>query len=267
MTNGKRFLSFFLITAFVVAAGPAAAQTADVLVIHNSPDPAAEIVDVYLDGTLAVPGFAFQTAGVVELPAGTEIEIGIAPGPGSEAADIIATFPFNLTAGESYVVMATGVLDSSLPSNPDGIDTGFTLVPFEGWRTSAAAGEVGLLLYHGAPDAPAVDVLARDVGPLFENVAFKQFAPAYVDVPAGDYTVDVTVAGDPAAVAGSFTADVSTLGGGAAVVFASGYLAGSPASFGVFAALPDGTVLQLPPTDTVSTDESSFGGLKAGFTD
>jgi hypothetical protein len=141
MTNGKRFLSFFLITAFVVAAGPAAAQTADVLVIHNSPDPAAEVVDVYLDGTLAVPGFAFQTAGVVELPAGTEIEIGIAPGPGSEAADIIATFPFTLTAGESYVVMATGVLDSGLPSNPDGIDTGFTLVPFEGWRTSAAAGE------------------------------------------------------------------------------------------------------------------------------
>ena len=84
MTNGKRFLSFFLITAFVVAAGPAAAQTADVLVIHNSPDPAAEVVDVYLDGTLAVPGFAFQTAGVVELPAGDQIEIGIAPGPGSE---------------------------------------------------------------------------------------------------------------------------------------------------------------------------------------
>ncbi|HKK73157.1 MAG TPA: DUF4397 domain-containing protein [Candidatus Krumholzibacteria bacterium] len=264
MTNGKRFLSFFLITAFVVAAGPAAAQTADVLVIHNSPDPAAEVVDVYLDGAIAVPGFAFRTAGVVELPAGQEIEIGIAPGPGSEVADIIGTFPFTLTAGESYVVMATGVLDGSLPSNPDGIDTGFTLIPFEGWRTTANAGEVGLLLHHGAPDAPAVDVLARDVGPLFEGVSFEQFSPDYVDVPADSYIVDVTVAGDPAAVAGSFTADLSTLGGGAAVVFASGFLGASPA-FGVFAALPDGTVLQLPPTDIVDTEASSFGGLKAGY--
>ena len=47
----------------------------------------------------------------------------------------------------------------------------------------------------------------------------------------------------------SYRADLSGLAGGAAYVFASGFLADTPA-FGLFAALADGTVLELPVTPT-----------------
>ena len=259
MTNGARFLSFLFVLAI---AAPAMAQTAEVLVIPNTPAPAASTVDVYLDGTLAVPNFGFRTAAVVDLPAGSEIEIGIAPGTGTTVGDVIATFPFTLTAGERYVVMATGLVDTGLASNPDGIDVGFTLLPYTPWETMASSGNVGLLLYHGAPDAPAVDAIARNVGPLFENQAFKEFSDGYLEVPAGEYTIDVApTGGQPIA---AFSAPLTGLDGAAAVVFASGFLGSTP-GFGLFAALPNGDVIELPSTQVVSNEASSFGSLKAGF--
>jgi hypothetical protein len=64
----------------------------------------------------------------------------------------------------------------------------------------------------------------------------------------GSYTIDLTAAGNPEVVK-AYTAPL--FNPGAAVVFASGFLSptGNPAggaAFGLFAALPDGTVIPLP---------------------
>ncbi len=72
----------------------------------------------------------------------------------------------------------------------------------------------------------------------------------YVTVPPASYILDVTPGADNATIVASFTADLSGLGGGAAVVFASGFLSpgndqNGPA-FGLFAALPNGTVVAFP---------------------
>ena len=77
-----------LITALAIAAFAtgAVAQTADVQVIHNSPDPGAVMVDIYLDGGAApaIPDFDFRAAtAVLALPAGVETVIGVAPGNSS----------------------------------------------------------------------------------------------------------------------------------------------------------------------------------------
>jgi hypothetical protein len=251
--------------AVMLIGGAAVAQTADVQIIHNSPDPAAASVDVYLDGALAVPGLAYRAATpVVALPAGSEIVVGIAPGGSAGPEDIIAEFPFTLTPGAAYVVMAAGVLDGGLPSNPEGRDTSFDLFA-EALVTGAAAGEVNLLAFHGAPDAPTVDVRAVGVGTLIGALPFGEFA-GYLPVPAADYTLQVTPAGDPGTVVASFSAPLTGLGGGAAVVFASGFLSGFKAGndFGLFAALPSGEVLPLSPT-TVSSEDLSWGSVKAVY--
>ena len=212
-------------------------ETASVQVIHNSASPT---VDVYIDGALAVEDFEYRTATPV-LELGTSFTVGIAPANG----DVIAEFPFELMDGGEYVVVATGLL-------------GNTVTPFDLAATSttfgASDGNVGLEVYHGSTDAPAVDVLA-DGAVLVPNLSYGSFS-GYVEVPAADYVVGIAPAGG-ASIA-DFVAPLSGLGGGSAVVFASGFLADDPA-FGLFAALADGTVLELPVND-VSDDGGDDGG-------
>ena len=153
---------------------------------------------------------------------------------------ILAEFPFELMAGSSYVVVATGLLgDNTTP---------FDLVATSTTFGASSVDVVGLEVYHGSTDAPAVDVLAdaNEGSVLVPGLAYGSFS-GYVEVPAADYTLGVAPSGSDAIAA--FTAPLSGLGGGSAVAFASGFLAPAVVidpAFGVFAALADGTVLELP---------------------
>ena len=202
-----------------------------VQIIHASPSPT---VDVYVDGALAIEDFEFETATpVLQLP--TSFTVGIAPADG----DVIAEFPFELEVDGSYVVVATGILGND--------DTPFGLAADATTFGASFADQVGLHVYHGSTDAPAVDVCA-DGGVLVPSLAYGDFS-GYVEVPAAEYTIGITQAGlacDQSVA--DFTAPLSGLGGGSAVVFASGFLSGSDddPGFGLFAALQDGTVLELP---------------------
>ena len=202
---------------------------AKVQIIHASPSPT---VDVYVDGELAIANFEYESATpVLQLP--TTFTVGIAAA-GDET--ILAEFPFELEVDGSYVVVATGILGDEVA--PFGLAADATTFG------ASFSDQVGLHVYHGSTDAPAVDVLA-DGGVLIENLAYGDFS-GYVEVPAADYTIGVAPTGG-ASIA-DFTAPLSGLGGGTAVVFASGFLSGADdlPGFGLFAALQDGTVLELP---------------------
>lgn len=266
----RSFRTPLIATAVVTltSAATASAQTADVQIVHNSPDPLAAVVDVYVDGGLALDDLAYlEATPVIPLTAGTEIVIGVAGGDSDGPEDILASFPLTLTVGESYVVMAAGVLDGSLPDNPDGIDTTFGLYAKAGLRTSSTAGNVDILAFHGSPNAPTVDIVARDVATLFPGLAFTDYSMDYGTVPEDAYILDVTPAGAPETVVVSFDADLAGLGGGAGVAFASGFLGDDPTEFGLNVALPDGTVVQLPVRVSTPTAETSWATIKDRFGD
>ena len=105
------------------------AQTARLQVIHNAADPGAISVDIYLNGTLLLDNFGFRDATpYIDAPAGTPINIGVAGPNSTSAADTIKNFTVTLTANETYVAIANGVLDpNSFAANPDGRSTAFTL--------------------------------------------------------------------------------------------------------------------------------------------
>lgn len=244
------------IIALAIAAmagfGNAEAQDATIQIIHNSPDPAAATVDIYVNAGAepAIAGLAFRAAtGLVTLPANTDLDVGIAPGGSSGPEDIIATWTYNLPAGSMTVVMANGILGDDFDLFVNALEI------------SAVAGEVGVLAFHGAQDAPAVDIGADGVGVLVPGLEYQAFA-GYISVPAADYVLTVAPAGGEA-IAG-FDAPLSGLGGGAAVVFASGFLGSSP-SFGLFAALSDGVVIPLTPNQTVATETTTMGQVKTLF--
>ena len=244
-------LKILIATILITGLNFTFAQTARLQVIHNAADVLADPVDIYLNGTLLLDDFAFRAATpFIDAPAGTPLNIGVAPGKSSSVSDTLKNFNVTLTANETYVAIANGVLDpNSYSSNPDGRNTAFTLFVKAMARETGNTSDVDFFVLHGSTDAPTVDVLARRVATLVDNAAYGDITD-YISVPASSYILDVTPGDDNSTIVASFEADLSGLGGGAAVVFASGFL--SPMqnqdgeSFGIFAALPNGTVVEFP---------------------
>ncbi|MGA9117303.1 MAG: DUF4397 domain-containing protein [Bacteroidota bacterium] len=244
--------------------------TARLQVIHNAADPAAASVDVYVNGALLLNDFAFRTATpFVDVPAGVPVQIGVAPGTSAGPADTLKNFTVTFTAGRSYVAVANGVLTPGVfAPNPDGRETGFTLFVRDRIREKGILhGFVDLVALHGATDAPTVDVRVQGIRfiPLMNDISYGKFSP-YRSVPALNYVLQVTPGNSPTVVA-SFRADLRGLAGGAAVVFASGFL--NPAvnqngpAFGLYAALPNGTVAALPPVVPAEGEVPPVAGRQA----
>ncbi|HRC32093.1 MAG TPA: DUF4397 domain-containing protein, partial [Bacteroidia bacterium] len=246
----KQFLKLILTGALGLGSQLGFGQ-AELQVIHNSADPAAATVDVYVNGALTLDDFAFRTATpFVTLPSGVQLNIGVAPGNSTSANDTLKNFQVTLMMGQRYVAVANGVLNpGSFAPNPDGTSSAFTLFLQNNIKNMATnAGEVDFVAVHGSSDAPTVDVIARNVATLVDNASYSNIT-GYISVPAASYTLDVTpAAGSP--IVASFTADLSTLGGGSAIVFASGFLDPSTnqngPAFGLYAALANGTVVAFP---------------------
>jgi hypothetical protein len=215
--------------------------TARVQIVHNSAHPAAASVDVWVNGTRAIENFAFRTATpFIDLPADVELTIAITAPGAANANDPVFSTQVTLAEDGTYVVVASGD-----PTANDG--TAFSLFVSEGREAAATPGNVEVLVFHGATDAPAVDVAARGAGVVVPNIAFGEFSASYLSLAPANYTLDILPAGGNEAVA-SFDAALAGAANAALTVVASGYLAptGDEAGFGLLAVFADGTTALLP---------------------
>jgi hypothetical protein len=255
-SNGAAF-GLFVATA---SAGPLVAlpaaplpSPARVQVIHNSADAAAAQVDIYLNGSLLLDDFAFRTATpFVDLPSGVDLTIGVAPANSMNSGDAIAEFTYVLEEGGTYVIVASGIV------SPNGYEPvqPFDLYVTAGQEMAMEAGNTDILVFHGATDAPVVDVAETAVfagAVIVDDIAYGDFQ-GYLSVPTMDYILQVqTTDGTPVA---AWQAPLMSLGldGSALVVLASGFLApannsnGEP--FGLYVALPAGGPLVALPIST-----------------
>ena len=222
-----------------------ATEVARLQVIHNSPTPGTDsgpTVDIYVNGDLLAPlaDVPFRAAtSFLTVPAGVELNIGVAGGDSGSVADTLANFPVTLENGATYVATANGIVGD--------MDAPFTLdINASAIESSGDDNTVAFSVLHGSPDAPNVDVDLRTIGNIISDLPFGSY-DGYFGAAPGEYFIDVRAAGDPNIV-GTFFADLTPLGGEAITVFASGLLADTP-GFGLFAALADGTVVELPATE------------------
>ncbi|MFT4697840.1 MAG: hypothetical protein ACI9SJ_000971 [Flavobacteriaceae bacterium] len=224
------------------------AQTARVQVIHNSADPVAAEVDVYVGATLALDNFAFRTATpFIDLPAGVEIALSIAPGNSSNVGDALLTVPVTLTEDETYIVTANGLVDPS-SSQPLALH-----VYGLGREEASVSSNVDILVLHGSTDAPVVDVVETDAGAgtIVDNIAYSEYQ-GYLELPTANYAIEVRDETGTVTVA-AYELPLETLGleGQALVAVASGFLDSSQGpAFGVWAALSAGGALVELPSST-----------------
>lgn len=235
-------------------------STARVQVIHNSADAAADEVDVYLGSTKIADNFAFRTATpFIDLPAGVDIEISVAPDTSTSVASAIATFDLTLQSGSTYIVVADGIVSSTGYSPAPAFDLKIYNM---GREEASSPGETDVLVHHGSTDAPVVDVVETGVGAgtIVDNAAYGDFA-GYLELPTSDYVLEIRDQTGATTVA-TFLAPLSSAGlqDSAIVVVASGFL--NPAAnsngpaFGLWVAFASGGPLfQL--SNTTSADQIS----------
>lgn len=224
-------------------------ETAQVQIIHNSPSPD---VDIYVDGTLAVENFSYRSStGLVNLPLNTVV--GIAPA----GDDIIAEFPFALEQGVDYIVVASGILNNT--------ETPFTLLASTLNQEAQDNESFALKVLHGVTDAPAVDIYANG-SLVIDSLVYGDFTD-YLQLPVGNYTIDITAHGAQQAVA-SFSAPLTGLGGGAGILYASGFLAGADTdpAFALVLTTPSSYVVELPATETYLKIDNIFTAELNEFT-
>jgi hypothetical protein len=252
----KKKLLFGLVIMSALITNQSKAQTASVQVIHNCPDAAASVVDIYAGSTLLLNDVAFRSAsGFLTVPANVNIRLGIAPSTSTSVADTLFGLTINLAANETYVAIANGIV---IPTgyNPT---PAFNLDVFATGRTIASnAANTDVLVYHGSTDAPVVDIVAPFTATLVNDIAYSEFSTDYLELPTADYKIQVRNQEGTDVVA-EYSAPLSTLNldGQALVVVASGFL--NPAnnnngpSFGLYAVPSSGGAFVQLPATTIST--------------
>jgi chitodextrinase len=177
-------------------------------VVHGVP---SLTVDVYLNGNLALPGFAPESVVGPLLLAATDYQVAIYPA----GADPLATAP----AISGMTSLPAGA-NASIVAHLDAAGTP-TLSVFVNDVSEIAAGEARLVVRHTAA-APAVDIVANGSLKLFENVTNPNEGQA--DVAAGTYGVTINAAGTDTV---AFDAgDVDLPEGQSTIVYAVGDLVG-----------------------------------------
>jgi hypothetical protein len=233
---------------------------ARVQVIHNCADAAAATVDIWLNDTLLIDNFNFRTASAFfDAPSGTAFDITVQPANSVDTTNGLAHFTYTLAAGETYVLVANGTVSASgyNPVQPFNIDV------FTGAQESSGnPSNTNVLVYHGATDAPVVDIVA---GPatLVDDIAYATFDTDYLQLPTADYQISVTDAAGSVTVA-SYNAPLATLnlGGASLVALASGFLSpannSNGADFGIWVALPaGGNLIPLPLVTSVNEQSNN----------
>lgn len=240
--------------------------------IHNCADAAAAQVDVWLNsaatGTSAIvlaDNFAFRSATpFVDMPVGQTVTVSIAPPTSTSVSQALVSFTYNLSASSKYQLIASGIL-SPTGYSPTAMAAPFNLIVNANVRERAInQTNTDVLVFHGATDAPAVNVLAAGNGTIVSNMAYGTYNGAgYNQLPTNNYSLHITNVAGTSTVA-SYLAPLSTLSltGNAITVLASGFLSPSMnsngAAFGLWAALATGgSLVQLPTLSITSIGEMS----------
>ncbi len=232
--------------------------SARVQVIHNSADAAAAMVDVWYNDQALIPDFAFRTASpFIDVTAGTEFDITIQPPSSTDTTSGLWRKSYTLMGDMTYVLIASGIVSGSGydPATPFDI-----YVNAMGREEAGTAGNTDILVFHGATDAPTVDVYEATAGELIDDLAYGEYDADYLELPTADYTLQVRDE-TGASIVASYSAPLATLSlnDSALVAVASGFLNpannSDGAAFGLWVALPiGGALIELPSLSTSTND-------------
>jgi len=219
--------------------------------IHNAADPALAQVDIH-GGTFPDPNplqINFQQATpaiFLDGPAGASLPVYVSARGNTTSYLVQSTFTLP-AAGQNTAVFAQGVIEpSQFAANPDGRGIGFELVTLTNLVGTAPTGSMKVFPFHGATDAPTVDVEIVGVGTV-SGLRYKDAGPA-VTLPSNT-AATLNIKQGSSVLATYTLSQAQSRDATGAIIFASGFL--SPANnqngpaFGLYIVYPTGEVQPL----------------------
>lgn len=244
---------------------------AQVQIIHNSSDPVAAVVDIYVNGQKLpqLDNFSYRSATpYVPLPAGIDIVVTVANSSSTDVMDgVIKTFNLGkLEDNKEYIIVANGVVGTGFNAGEMGRDIDFDLIVRPGKRYAGKTNQIDVSVFHGVTDAGKVDVYIAKTGeeysdvPQVLNLNYGESSD-FLSLDAGFYNIKLTATSNKDLIIGEYSAPLTTASGLGAIVMASGFITpedenggvnATTYGFGLLAVAPLGLVIPIPQLDFAS---------------
>lgn len=253
------FISLALLLTFSLSI-----QAQRLQAVHAISDDLLHPADVYISVsiiTITLDDVQFRSATpMADVPfADIPINVGAAPGNSTSAADTLVNFITTLSSDITYIGVVRGLSDpDSYAPNPDGRETFLDFTLKGGVREqSSSPGMVDFIVAHTVTDAPAVDVVVREVGTLFNGLQYSDISD-YASVAPGAYVIELK-SPDGTMNYGAFDVDLTNWADSTFIITATGFLDPSQnqngVSLGLNAFTPGGQILSFPSNPTAIDDD------------
>ncbi len=240
-------------------------QTAKVQAVHNSPDAALSVIDIYLGDIRIIDDIGFRIATpFLDAPAGIPLTFTIAPANSTSVADGIYSTTYTFGEGTNHIITANGIHSA----------TGYSPAPAFELRHFAYAfdddympGYAGILVNHGCTDCGNINVAETSIpmGTFIYDMPYGVFTAGYQSMPVFNYVIEATktTGGD---VLGSYEVPLATMemDNKAAIILASGFAHpennSNGAAFGLFMVSTTGGYF-IPLESTMEKETFGQAGL------
>jgi hypothetical protein len=188
-----------LLTACPRTPAPPAPGDAEVRALHGVAD--APSVDVLVDGEVVLEEVVYKEgSGYLSVTEG-EREVQVTVAGDAEAVVLEEVLELAANARYTLIVLGEAAEESEFP---------IEALVLEDTTEAPEEGNIKVRVVHGVPGAPNVDVYVTGpagelADPVLEDVPYKGFNEAYLEVPGGDYRIRLTAAGDESVLYDSAT--------------------------------------------------------------
>jgi hypothetical protein len=240
-----------------------------VQIVHASADPAAAVVDVYIDGVKALDDFAYTSATpFLPVTPYKNLSVSVAPANSTSVADAVYTTTLVADSSRFHYAVASGLLNpSGFAPNPDNVDRAFAILVNNQARLDATINpkNVDLMYFHSMTDAPRTESKGFNQQQfLSRNNPYKSFHGYRAHSAFAEIDFDLLVA-DSGTLLFSGQVDLLSHQGKTGLVVASGFRVPAANNNGreikMYIVWPEGAVDSFNNTTSLSKTISKLNGF------
>lgn len=252
MKNFKLVLFLFLLSGAVLA--PSQSKAAFVQIVNNSGDAKVSAVDIWVNNVRTFQNIQFRKGTAFTQINALSVSFAVTAVGAADTSNAMLNKTYSLGAINTYIMMLNGIASKTGYSPIQPLDFA---VYDKAKIQSSDANKTEILVLHGSTDSPALDIWETKFAltKLVDNIKYNEFN-GYLSMPTEDYQFELRLNGSMTAIA-KYDVPLKSLGakGFALAIFASGFSDktknSNGADLGLFAVLLNGTVVPLPPANSL----------------